>query len=140
MRAREDLLRSTEILDYIHGLNIWKPIHIGVEQLIEGDDTAITSRPLNNDILGDVIEALIDMKYPRKQPPQKPQLPDYLPIKVVLLGNPFSGRKTVAKFLKSRYGVEIFNMTEIIKEAIELVLLANHNFSDPNQLGFFNLE
>lgn len=46
-------------------------------------------------------------------------IPNYLPLKIALLGHSFAGKKTIATILKSKYGVEIINPEQIFKEAVE---------------------
>ena len=52
-------------------------------------------------------------------------MPSELPFKLAILGRAFSGKKTIAKELQERYGgekcIKIFNMDEIIKEALDYI-------------------
>ena len=52
-------------------------------------------------------------------------MPNDLPLKLAILGKAFSGKKTIAKQLQEKYGgeknIKIFNMDEIIKEALDYI-------------------
>jgi hypothetical protein len=52
-------------------------------------------------------------------------IPDWLNLKLAILGRAFSGKKTVAKQLQEQYGgqanIRIFNMDEVIMEALEYI-------------------
>lgn len=52
-------------------------------------------------------------------------IPSDIPLKLAILGRPFSGKKTIASMLVEKYGgeknIRVFNMDEIIKEALDYV-------------------
>lgn len=43
-----------------------------------------------------------------------------LPLKISLIGGRFSGRKTTAKYLNLKYGLDIIDLESIIKESLKL--------------------
>lgn len=45
-------------------------------------------------------------------------LPSHLPLKISLIGGKFSGRRTLANYLNQKFGLEIINVDQIIKDAI----------------------
>jgi len=121
----------TELDSYLNGRGYWKPFHRskGVQgnstsktTLNAVEDQNISEYPINNTDLGMIVQNIIDMKYPPKQSPApSSDIPKYLPLRLLCLGNPFSGRKTLGTFLKQKYGIEVLKMEDIVKEAIELV-------------------
>ena len=52
-------------------------------------------------------------------------IPSELPLKLAILGRPFSGKKTIASMLVEKYGgdknIRIFNMDDVIKEALDYI-------------------
>lgn len=110
----------SELHNYLNGLETWRPNH----KLPPGEEfmSSVLERPISNEALGSVVQNIIDTTYPANQP-QKPssEIPNHLPLRLVSLGYPFSGRKTLGAFLKQKYGVEMFRIDEIVKEAVELV-------------------
>lgn len=52
-------------------------------------------------------------------------IPSELPLKLAILGRPFSGKKTVAQMLVDKFGgdknIKLFNMDDIIKEALDYI-------------------
>lgn len=90
----------------------------------ENDDDAkyIPNQPINNFLLGGVVETIIDLFYPEKREIVKPDVPSYMPLKLVVTGYSFSGKRTLCKFLKEKYGLEVLQVDEIIREFIELVI------------------
>ena len=50
-------------------------------------------------------------------------IPNYLPLKLCLLGRKFAGKRTVAKQIQDLYPgkIKIFKMDDMIKEAFEYV-------------------
>jgi len=52
-------------------------------------------------------------------------IPSDLPLKLAILGRPFSGKKTISNMLVEKFGgeknIKVFNMDEIIKEALDYI-------------------
>jgi hypothetical protein len=82
-------------LDYYYGKNSWKPFYSIIS---EGSDHK--NNFLNNNILGDFLTSLIDNLFPKNELPQKPKYPSHLPLKLVLTGVSFTGKKTLSLLLK----------------------------------------
>lgn len=62
---------------------------------------------------------MVDLAYPQVAlPPVPNDIPNYLPLKLSIIGRSFAGKKTLAQILKSKYGIEIVNPDSILKEAI----------------------
>jgi len=82
-------------------------------------DLEVADTPANNFIFGDVIDQLIKLHYPSRPDTKHPPTPNWLALKVCLVGYPFSGKKTQAALIKEKYGLDVFIMEELIQEAIE---------------------
>jgi len=68
-----------------------------------------------------VVQELIDKKFPKHDKPSPADdVPTYLPLKGIMMGYPFSGRKTLAKILAEKYGVLVVQYDELIKESVDL--------------------
>ena len=86
------------------------------------NELVIPESPINNFALGSIIQNIIDLRYPKKQQPKpSSDVPNYLPLRLLSIGYPFSGKKSLCAFLKQKYGIEILKLDDIIKEAVELV-------------------
>jgi len=134
IEAQQNLERFTlaELHNYLNGYGQWQPFHQAKpitsgsqskQAIGPADDfnVPVPEKPINNTDLGLLVKNLIDMKYPPKQRPNpSSDIPNHLPLRLLALGYPFSGRKTVSNFLKQKYGVEVLKMDEILKEAVDL--------------------
>lgn len=118
-----DKLAEMELDDYISGKGQWRPMHKFNGPENEEDNKYIPNEPINNFILGGVVETIIDLAFPEKKAVSIPDVPRYMPLKLVVSGYAFSGKRTLCKFIKEKYGVEILQVDEIIKELLELVFL-----------------
>lgn len=59
-------------------------------------DLELADTAANNFIFGDVIDQLIKLYYPPRPDLKHPPTPNWLALKVCLVGYPFSGKKTQA--------------------------------------------
>ena len=75
----------------------------------------------NNDYLGHFLYGLIDLLFPPKPVKSPPEFPNYLPLKISIIGKTMSGKKTMADLLKQKYGIELISPEDVIKEALFLV-------------------
>ncbi|RHY14853.1 hypothetical protein DYB25_006864 [Aphanomyces astaci] len=89
-------------------------------------DTSVTSRggppfsrgPLvASQVLGEVIKYVRVITDPLPSPPKRPELPPF-PLKIVLLGKPFSGRKTLSKRLCATYNLAPLSVHTLLDSAI----------------------
>lgn len=74
-----------------------------------------------NHTLGDILESIIPIAYPEAPDPPFPDGPNYLPLKVLLLGPPFSGKKTQSKKLQELFGLKVLEVPKIIEDAKKVV-------------------
>lgn len=68
--------------------------------------------PINNYIFGDIMESLIDQIYPYQENKTDIDFPQYLPVKVTIIGRSYSGRSTIGNFLNQKYGLEVICIEE----------------------------
>ena len=80
--------------------------------------------PDNNFLLGDAIEQIIKINYEQRCKQKTPKTPNYLQLKLCIIGYPFAGKKTQSALIKEKYGLDVFEMGALIQEAID--------FSDAN--------
>jgi hypothetical protein len=78
----------------------------------------IPTTPIQNNILGDILEHLIDLNFTEKRPLPELEYPNYLPIKVCLLGKANSGKSTISRYLNNRYNMEIVSIESLVAHAI----------------------
>ena len=59
------------------------------------------NRPFNNNYLGDFLRCLVDNIFPKlKNKPRPEDVPEYMALKISIIGPRFSGKKTVCNLLK----------------------------------------
>lgn len=119
-----------ELQDYLTGLGMWKPTHKFDTPKQGEEEQYIPNNPINNFNLGLLISNIIDLKYPQRPPRKFPEdIPNYLPLKLLSLGYNFSGRNTLCNALKERYDIEVLQMNEILKEALDLVNISLYTYN-----------
>ena len=84
----------------------------------EEGDLEISDVPENNFLLGDAIEQVIKINYEERQKTKMPKTPNYLPLKLCLVGYPFAGKKTQAQKIKEKFGLDVFEMGALVEEAV----------------------
>jgi len=115
-------LALDELNDYLNGNGAWKPVHNFDAPKDEDDTTYIPNKPLNNYKLGELVANIIDMSYPQQHVQEVPSdIPNHLPLRLLSLGQDFSGKETLCTFLKEKYDIQVLQMKDILDEAIELV-------------------
>ena len=57
------------------------------------------------------------MNYEARSKLKHPQTPNWLALKLCLVGYPFAGKKVSADYIKENYGLDIFQMEILIEEA-----------------------
>jgi hypothetical protein len=77
-------------------------------------DLLLANEAENNFLLGDVIDQLIKLNFEERAKLQHPMTPNWLNLKMSMVGYPFSGTKSQAKLIKSRFNLDVFNMDELI--------------------------
>ena len=100
-----------------------------VVTLEEGDADLPTEAP-NNYQLGDAIEQIIQLNFSARANQKRPQMPQYLNLKLCFIGYAFAGKKTQAKILQDNYGLQTYQMSDLVSEAV------NFYESNPNPIEF----
>lgn len=75
------------------------------------------------ELLGDVVAGLIDIAFPVQQRVPFPVGPHFYPLKVCLVGPPFSGKTTVEKSLESKFGLKFFDVKKVNEDRLKLLEL-----------------
>jgi hypothetical protein len=104
-----------------------------VVTLEEGDADLPTEAP-NNYQLGDAIEQIIQLNFNARANQKRPQMPQYLNLKLCFIGYAFAGKKTQAKMLQDSYGLQTYQMSDLVSEAV------NFYESNPNPIEFTKKE
>lgn len=89
------------------------------EVVMDEADLELADTAANNFIFGDVIDQLIKLHYPSRPDLKHPPTPNWLSLKVCLVGYPFSGKKTQAAMIKEKFGLDVFIMEDLVNEAME---------------------
>ena len=105
--------------DYIQGKNSWEPFHNFEEpkDLVE-DEKYIPNKSINNYYLGNAIHSIINNKY-KIEIKCEENKSIFLALKVSIIGNTFSGKESVGKFLKEKFGVELIFVEKLIEEIVK---------------------
>jgi len=88
------------------------------------DNLAISEERINNYYFGDIIDILVDIKYCEDESsgmPYRKFIFSHIPVKLCLIGNDFAGKKTQAKILSENFPFKIYNLEELIQQALDLV-------------------
>ncbi|CAD8061769.1 unnamed protein product [Paramecium primaurelia] len=96
---------TQDFVEYYHAIKDWK-------------STQNDNQLMANISLAEFLFEITDELYPMQ--PLKEGINYYLPLKISLIGGKFSGRKTTAKYLNLKYGLEIIDIESIIKESLKL--------------------
>ncbi|KAL4495175.1 hypothetical protein ABPG72_007282 [Tetrahymena utriculariae] len=101
--------------DYNLGFQMWQPFH-----QFEQPENQILNHAYNDDQLGDFLHQVIDKIYPQKAIQSKPEdIPDHMPLRISIIGNRFSGKKSLSQLIKQKYGVEIIDVYDVLDQAIK---------------------
>ena len=90
-----------------------------VEAKLDEKEMEIPEGMPKNHILGDVVEQIIYLNYDGEADIVKPDVPSHIPLKVSIIGQSFSGKKTQAQILAEKYNLKQYHPYELINEAIE---------------------
>jgi len=87
------------------------------------DNLAIFEEKITNHYLGDIIDILVDIKYCEDESgmPYRKFIFSHIPVKLSLIGNEFAGKKNQAKILSENFPLKIYNLEELIQQALDLV-------------------
>jgi hypothetical protein len=103
-----------------------------LKSYLENEDIWCFNPCNNNFLLGDIIETIIPIAYPDDPDPSLPEGPHYLPLKVLLIGPSFSGKKTQLKKLQEIFGLKAFEVSKIVEDS-KKVLERKAEAEDPKK-------
>ena len=89
------------------------------EATLDKEELELDDQCQNNTVLGDALEQIIKLNYEARSRLKHPQTPNWVTLKLCLVGYPFAGKNTSADFIKTKYGLEVFQMEGLIDEARE---------------------
>lgn len=90
-----------------------------VENKLSEEEMKVPDELPKNNILGDVVEQIIYLNYEGEQEIVKPDIARHLPLRVSIIGQSFSGKKTQAQMLAEKYNLVQYHPYELINEALE---------------------
>ena len=73
------------------------------------------------DYLGDIVDAVIHLAFPPEPREEFPPGPHYLPLKVCVVGPPFSGKHTLAKHLEAKCTAKSFELETILEDRVKVL-------------------
>lgn len=88
-----------------------------VENYLDSQQRWQLSEVPNDSYLADVVSTVLDLAYPVPAAPEQPPGPHYLPLKLCILGPPFSGKSTQSKKLQEVFGLKLYEMSTILEDA-----------------------
>ena len=84
----------------------------------EEGDLEVQDTPENNVLLGDAIEEIIKINFAERARLKHPQNPNWLPLKLCLVGYPFAGKKAQSEMIRAKYGLDVYCMESLVHEAL----------------------
>ena len=74
----------------------------------------VTDKVDNNYLLGDALEEIIKINFAERAKLQHPQTPNWLSVKLCLMGYPFAGKKEQAEMIRKKYSLDVFVMDTLV--------------------------
>lgn len=90
-----------------------------VDTVFEEAELEITDNVENNFLLGDALEQIIKINFAERAKLKHPQTPNWLSVKICLVGYPYAGKKEQAEMIRKKYNLDVFQMEALVQEAIE---------------------
>ena len=72
----------------------------------------------NNFQLGDALEQVIQLNFDARSQQKRPKMPQYLNLKLCFIGYSFAGKKTQATMLQDLYGLQTYQLNDLVDEAL----------------------
>lgn len=79
----------------------------------------VTDKVDNNYLLGDALEEIIKINFEERASLRHPQTPNWLTVKMCLIGYPFAGKKEQAEMIRKKFNLDVFVMEALVQEAID---------------------
>lgn len=70
-------------------------------------------------MLGDALEEIIKINFEERAALRHPQTPNWLTVKMSLIGYPFAGKKEQAEMIRKKFNLDVFVMDALVQEAID---------------------
>lgn len=87
-------------------------------QRLEREPDIVEGRPVNYR-LGFVVAALLDRFHAQPPLPEPPPMPE-VPVRIVLSGKPFAGKRTIAARLAESFNLQVVDVDEVVRECLHL--------------------
>lgn len=84
------------------------------------ENLTVPKEPNKNYALGEIIDIIIDIKFPKTQIKENNIL-EHIPLKLSIIGHKFSGKKTQGKLITEGTPFKIYNLNELIKKNLEIL-------------------
>lgn len=133
----ESILDDAELRSYISGTGQWKSedaekfdVNTEVTTTIEAEPPLSFAEHLEKTVdyeegrpvnyrLGIVVAALIDKEYALPPPPPPPAMPE-VPLRLIMTGKPFTGKKTLGMRLGENYNLTMISLDDVVRECLSL--------------------
>lgn len=86
---------------------------------LEEGEAEIPDTPPNNYFVGDAIEQIINLNFEARGRQLRPKNPHYLNLKLCFVGYAFAGKRLQAMKLKQEYGVDTYQLSDLVEEALK---------------------
>ncbi|KAI8843668.1 hypothetical protein BC829DRAFT_400872 [Chytridium lagenaria] len=101
-----NLLDQQEFQDYLSGSGDWVYM-----------DSTTSEKPIVNELLGQIINNILEMTSPPEPTNELPQLPS-VPLRICLIGKNFAGKQSAARKLASMYGLSILSIDALVRNLL----------------------
>lgn len=81
--------------------------------------------------MGDALEQVIKLNYEARSRLKHPQTPNWVTLKLCLVGYPFAGKKSSSEFIREKYGLDVFHMENLLEEARQAAQEPEHTVTSP---------
>ena len=87
----------------------------------EEGEAEIPNDPPENKYFADVIETIISLNFPAREPLENSsEVPGRLPLRVCVVGRSFAGKRTIAERLANEFGLRTLRIDDLIQEALHI--------------------
>mmetsp|Transcript_136004 Transcript_136004/g.352617 ORF Transcript_136004/g.352617 Transcript_136004/m.352617 type:complete len:849 (+) Transcript_136004:47-2593(+) len=107
---------------------------VSFAEKLSAEVDVVGTRPVNYR-LGSIVASLLDRKYKEPPLPDPPAMPA-VPLKLVITGRPFAGKKTVAARLAESYNLQVIDVDEVLHECLMLSKRPDRSTPPINVLSF----
>ena len=99
----------------------------------DAEDLLISDVPDNNFLLGDALEQIIKINYEQRPKLLHPQVPNWLSVKLCLVGYPFAGKKVQAELIRKKFNLDVFLMESLVQEAMDFAANNPNSIQAPSK-------